>query len=272
MLAVPRVRVVTFGPHSHVLDRPYLDEKAGRRLKMGKTATAAGQGRSGGCARRCSWATVSGNRTFRPHRRHRLLHQGSRGPLRRGQRNARRSLQFRRQAGADRPQGERGLRASARRAFRGAGSQGHRRGLIDPRPDGASSLSGRQRGLVPDLEGAAGRRRRRHPRPRRHFARRAGFVAAGPGFRRRFPPRSPISTTISTQPLRIPDLAARAGLSPFQFRSENSGPVWPLRWPVSVPAAHRPGVRPAPAYRGALERIGARMRLRRSGGVHPPVP
>ena len=57
----------------------------------------------------------------------------------------------------------------------------------------------------------------RHSRPRRHFARRAGFVAAG----------GPVPAALSAalayiddhldEPLRIPDLAARAGLSPFQF-------------------------------------------------------
>ena len=48
--------------------------------------------------------------------------------------------------------------------------------------DGASSLSGRQRRLVSDLEGAADRCRRRHSRPGRHFPRRAGFVGVGAGF------------------------------------------------------------------------------------------
>ena len=181
-----------------------LDEKAGRRLKMRKIAPASGRGRSGGGAGRCPWAAVSGDRAFRPHRRHRLLHQGSRGPLRRGQPDARRSLQLRRQAGADRPQGERSVRAAARRAFRGPGSQGHRRGPVDPRPDGASSLSGRQRGLVPDLEGAAGRR------PTASFEASPAFLATrrlcrGRAWsRRRFPPRSPISTTISTSRCAFP--------------------------------------------------------------------
>src|SRR5271155_2899078 len=74
------------------------------------------------------------------------------------------------------------------------------------------------------------------------------------------------------EPLRIPDLAAPSRSVAVPVRPATSGSVRPLGWPIPVPAAHRTGVRPPPAYRGALERIGARTGLPRSGGVHPPVP
>ena len=128
-----------------------------------------------------------------------------------------------------------------------------------------------ERGLVPDLERAAARRRRRHSRPRRHFSRRAGSVAAGPrpggALRRarlyRRPSRPAAARSRSRRarrPVAVP------------VRPEASGPVRPLGWPISRAAAHRPRVRPAPARRGAVERAGARMRLCRPGGVHAPVP
>ena len=138
---------------------PFLMKRQAAGLKMGKTAPAPVEGRSRGGAGGCPRAAVSGGRAVRS--RSPTLSSSSRiarPAMSRSTRRSRDRCQLRRQAGADRPQGERSVRPAARRAFRGPGSEGHRRGPLDPRPDGASSLSGRQRGLVPDLEGAAGRR------------------------------------------------------------------------------------------------------------------
>ena len=91
---------------------------------------------------------------------------------------------------------------------------------------------------------------------RGHFSRRAGSVAAGPGpsgaFRRarlyRRPSRPAAAGSRSrraSRPVAVP------------VRPAASGSVRPLGWPISVLEAHRPGVRPPPAWRGAIERIGA---------------
>ena len=167
--------------HIRMSSSSVLDEKTGRRLKMGKTAPAPAEGDPA-----AALAAVLG----RPFPAVELFDHVADIVFFIKDREARYVAVN--QTLADRcnfadKRGLIGRKASevfapaARRAFRGPGSQGHRRGPLDPRPDGASSLSGRQRGLVPDLEGAAGRRRRRHSGPRRHFPRRAGFVAAGLG-------------------------------------------------------------------------------------------
>src|SRR5579863_1642432 len=70
------------------------------------------------------------------------------------------------------------------------------------------------------------------------------------------------------EPLRIPDLAARAGLSPFQFDQR-------IRALFGLSAGQylaRARIRPPQAYRRAVERARARVRLRRPGCVHPPIP
>ena len=103
--------------------------------------------------------------------------------------------------------------SSARRAFRGAGSQGHRRRTLDPGPDGAPSLSGRRRRLVPDLEGAADRREPASFAGLSAFRATRRLCRDRRRFRRRFQRRSPISTIIST--------------SPCAFRSSRREPAFP---------------------------------------------
>ena len=94
--------------------------------------------------------------------------------------------------------------------------------------------------------------------------------------------RAPVSAALSSALAYIDDHLDRAFAHSrsrgarrafaVPVRSAHPGSVRPLRRAISVAAADRPGLRPAPADRCAVERIGARMRLCGPGGVHPPVP
>ena len=192
--------------HIRMSSPSVLDEKTGRRLKMRKTAPAAAPRATPAAA----FAAVlgrpfTGDRAFRSRRRHCLLHQGSRGPLRRGQPDARGSLQLWRQAGAHRPQGERGRsQPPLGERFEAQDLKVIAEGLsirgrmeLHLYPDGREGWCLTWKEPLVDADGVV--------RGLAGISRDApAFVAAGTRSRRRCPPRSPTSTTISTSRCAFP--------------------------------------------------------------------